>query len=503
MTAYRILEKDESGRASATFIVSSEDASISNDARSSSETRDHHQLVGWRGFLRDIFLPAGYPATVSPDYLQCQIYYGIQAFCSSLAGLLASRAVLEGHGIGKADASATDAMLLTVIQDAFTRLATILSAYYLGTSLYPEAKTYRLVADIANDVAIVTDILSPHLSAYALSSSYPYVLPQSGTALRTAALCLSGAFRALCGVAAGGSRAALTLHFAQDGHVPGDVGDLSAKDASKETVLALIGMLAGSWILPHLHSTQATHAVVFLLLFGHLLANYIAVRVVVMRSLSKQRAGILWSAYHSQPLAEKPSHRILSPAEVAAREHLFGRENALLDSSSHSCRIAGYATIGSPVSSILPPQNSIFRREFFSRLRKSSWLSELLSIFSQERYIVWFDFSSSPLSCKPRFHILLKEGHTAEDHLKAWVFASDLATACSRSGSVYERTPAELIQEVKMQMQLFDERFRGFVDALKSAGWDVDVPGLVSGSPKTVIIEGVAPEELSEDKKNI
>ena len=124
----------------------------------------------------------------------------------------------------------------------------ILGAYYLGTSLYPEAKTYRLVADIANDVAIVFDLLSPQLSHYSLVPAFPFVSRRPGSALRTSALCLSGAFRALCGVAAGGSRAALTIHFAQDGVVPGDVGDLSAKDASKETVLALFGMLVSSFV---------------------------------------------------------------------------------------------------------------------------------------------------------------------------------------------------------------------------------------------------------------
>ena len=61
--------------------------------------------------------------------------------------------------------------------------------------------------------------------------------------MRVASLCLSGAFRALCGVVAGGSKTALTVHFASSGRIPGDIGDLNAKDASKETVLALLGML--------------------------------------------------------------------------------------------------------------------------------------------------------------------------------------------------------------------------------------------------------------------
>lgn len=45
--------------------------------------------------LKDVFMPAGYPHSVSPDYLNYQIYDSLQAFSSAIAGLFASRAVLE------------------------------------------------------------------------------------------------------------------------------------------------------------------------------------------------------------------------------------------------------------------------------------------------------------------------------------------------------------------------------------------------------------------------
>lgn len=107
----------------------------------------------------------------------------------------------------------------------------IFGAYAFGPSLVPEAKTYRFLADILNDAAIILDTLSPSLSRYPIPG------------LRLAALCLSSSCRALCGIAAGGSKAAITLHFATPVGGVGDVGDLNAKDSSKETVLALLGML--------------------------------------------------------------------------------------------------------------------------------------------------------------------------------------------------------------------------------------------------------------------
>jgi hypothetical protein len=67
------------------------------------------------------------------------------------------------------------------------RIATILFAHRLGTSLEPECKMYRLLADVFNDAAMVLDCLSP---------AFPKVV-------RVGVLGGSSCLRALCGVAAG------------------------------------------------------------------------------------------------------------------------------------------------------------------------------------------------------------------------------------------------------------------------------------------------------------
>jgi hypothetical protein len=121
----------------------------------------------------------------------------------------------------------------------------IIAAYYIGTSLFPEAKTYRIIADITNDLAIVLDVLSPLLSS--VSFSLGVFSPRFGS-LRVVALCLSGSFRSLCAIAAGGSKSAMSAHFSTPATGRGDLGDLSAKESSLETVLCLFGMLAS---LPH------------------------------------------------------------------------------------------------------------------------------------------------------------------------------------------------------------------------------------------------------------
>ncbi|OBR13480.1 Duf647 domain-containing protein [Colletotrichum higginsianum IMI 349063] len=50
--------------------------------------------------LLEIFLPDGYPHSVTEDYAAYQIYDSVQAFAGSIAGMISSRAVWEGKSIG-------------------------------------------------------------------------------------------------------------------------------------------------------------------------------------------------------------------------------------------------------------------------------------------------------------------------------------------------------------------------------------------------------------------
>jgi hypothetical protein len=138
-----------------------------------------------------------------------------------------------------------------------------------------------------------------------------------GSGIRITALCLSGSFRALCGLVAGGSKAAVTMHFASDSIIgSGDIGDLNAKDGSKETVLALVGLLVrtrrmlheqneitssqlGFVILPYVNTTRTTYILLAFLLSAHLGANFTAVRGLTMRTLNRQRASIAWSSFRA------------------------------------------------------------------------------------------------------------------------------------------------------------------------------------------------------------
>ncbi|KIY53481.1 hypothetical protein FISHEDRAFT_68831 [Fistulina hepatica ATCC 64428] len=405
-------------------------------------------------FLSKVFLPSGYPNSVSPVF-----------------------------GVGDATATATHALFLTVVQDIFSRLSTVIGAYYIGSSLVSEAKTYRLLADVMNDAAIILDTFMPLLLLQPwLSEKIP--------GLRLVALCISGALKSLCGIAAGGSKASLTLHFATPIEGQGDVGDLNAKDASKETVTALLGMLAGSWVVHQLTNSRATYFALFSLVATHLFLNYIGIKGVILRTLNPQRASLAWALYRSRNDA-RILPRAPSPTQVASQEKIFRSPGILWDVEGN---MAGWCSIGT---------------SFAATFHQRPVPAEVFKLLSNEKYVLWYDDASllddSQVGIRlnrelPCLHICLKEGHTSVDHLRAWLHATELSFLLSdgtRSMVVGGDTELDDLQTEPNSplglLQRSHERvkaaFDDFVSQMQAAAWDISPVSIcvMAGAPPSVV----------------
>ncbi|XP_042881740.1 RUS family member 1-like isoform X2 [Penaeus japonicus] len=236
------------------------------ECREDDHDRSERHVVGW---LRDVFLPKGYPDSVSPDYLQYQMWDTIQAYCSSIAGALSLRATFEGLGVGEGAATTLAATLTWLLKDGSGMIASIAFAYWRGSQLDCNSKQWRLFADVANDTGHFLRLLGPLLPV-------PFL----------AVMCVSAVMMALVGVAGGATRAALTLHQARRDNM----ADVSAKDGSQETLVNLAALITSLTILPLITSNFLLTWVTFILcVVFHLLANYQAVRSVKMESLNRPR----------------------------------------------------------------------------------------------------------------------------------------------------------------------------------------------------------------------
>ena len=374
------------------------------------------------------FLPAGFPYSVTDDYLSYQIFDSLQAFSSSIASLLANRAVLEGLGVGNSSSSPTGAMILKIIQDTFSRMATILFAHRMGQAIEPECKFYRFLADIFNDCAQFLDLLTPAL---------PY-FPKLSVMVSASIL------RSLCGVAANASKASLSVHFAK----MSNLAELNAKEASQETVISLLGMLTGTLVVKIVTDKQAVWLLMMFLVGVHLMMNYRAVRSVKMRSLNRQRATMVFREWLEH-------NTIMTPAQVNARESILRNGRGSLSSKTGDYTgTCGFGSYGDVVA--WSPRG--YHRYMFETS------TYFLGIWHRGGYFY--------------MRIAMKEG--APSALSAWFDAVNHAyhfDSALKDGleSHYENEmPRGYVSE--------DQKKTIFA-ALTAAGWDLDLPALETRSP--------------------
>ena len=444
MSQLRIRELDEAGHQKSLYVAHGTDSVIDRV-----ETIQASNIPLAQRLLA-IFLPAGYPNTVSPDYTVYHLYNSLQVFSSSIAGVLSSRAVLQGLGVGDENATATNAMLLNVLQDSMGRVATILFAHRVGSAIEAECKMYRLLADILNDTATVSDCLSP-------------MLPKL-----TRVLLLGGSsvFRALSGVAGGSSKATISAHFSR-----GNFGELNATDSSQETVIALLGMWVGSLVVSYSTSTTATWTWLLVLLLAHLSTNYLAVRSISMRSINSQRANIIFSSLIENGQAPPPD-------QVARQERIFQRGGTLRWNGSDS---VGTCEIGVSFTELLRCIGDVHSRTGSAQDLQVNVL-QFLNIFTEEEYLLWMDAD------KRRALIILLNGATAQSQFRAWAHALRVLRALDHAKET-NTSRSDVLHLLKSTMREQSAVFSDWIKQLEVIGWNTRTSALETAGAKRLVFD--------------
>ncbi|KAK9366918.1 vitamin B6 photo-protection and homoeostasis-domain-containing protein [Lipomyces kononenkoae] len=480
--------------------------------------RGSSRVVRLLQVLINVFLPTGYPDSVKPDYIDYQIYDSIQAFASSISMLLGNRAVLTSVGVGDKDATSTSALFITVIQETIGRLATITFAWRFGSTLEQECKKFRFSADLVVNAGIVCDCLSPYFPG--------------NRSVKIFFLCCSGILKSICGVMANGSKAALTQHFTNS--QKGSIADVAAKDSSQETVISLLGMLAGTVLIPYINTNKETWTMLIILITIHLLANYRAVSSVVMETLNRQRTNIVFaqlmdsmspgmmeSDFVNQPPV-LPS-LILTPRHVSRQERVLEQDGVLRWGSRGA--VMGTGTVGtfSSVRQILPLGMSI---------------QDLLSIFGNGSagYVLWYE--TSRLRGRRTKHVTVRvalierssddsttsdQAYYARDYsgtstpppygqvdtreLRAWVHALYLArhVRAMHNGTGESNSITTARENVIRTLHLVDGLFGPsgrIAEALAIRGWDLTRGGtmIVSWSVPRLQVRDSVSAEWHDDK---
>lgn len=253
--------------------------------------------------ISKLFLPDGFPASVSQDYVSYQIYDSIQGLSSYVRGMLSNQSILIGLGVGKETSSVVSASLSLAMRDFVSIVGSLCFTAFTGSRLDANAKQWRLVADILNDIGMTLDVIAPAFPGFFL------VLALVGSL-----------FRAVVGVAGHATRTTLTHHFAQQGNS----GDVACKEGSQETAVTLLGMIFGVFL------TRIENQQLVLLIFGiltavHVYANILAMRALQISRLNRARIDLLLEQFVSNNNSSLNSlQELASPKQMAKIEPLFG-----------------------------------------------------------------------------------------------------------------------------------------------------------------------------------
>lgn len=212
--------------------------------------------------------------------------------------------------------------------------------------------------------------------------------------------------------------------------------------------------------------------VLLLLLTVHLVMNYLAVRSVILTTLNRQRATIVYSHYRAKG-------GVLAPFQAACRERIFEHSGTIRDVATGS-RL-GTCRICCSFSEFLHLSGLDRRQKADTNSRSPT---QILSIFQDERYLLCPgpDFSKTR---RLMVVICFKENAGPEDHLKAWLHAYEVI-------ALHAQRPKEDTKSIPIggtidtSLQAIRVAFPSLLTELKHKGWDTKNGTIVTKPVRSV-----------------
>ncbi|CAH2037858.1 unnamed protein product [Thlaspi arvense] len=386
-------------------------------------------------FFKHSYLRLGFPGSVTPDYVGFQLWDTLQGLSTYIKMMLSTQALLSAIGVGEKSATVIGATFQWFLRDFTGMLGGILFTFYQGSNLDSNAKMWRLVADLMNDIGMLMDLLSP-----LFPSAFIIVV------------CLGSLSRSFTGVASGATRAALTQHFAlQD-----NAADISAKalwllftvndvetineefleEGSQETMATMMGMSLGMLLARFTSGNPLAIWFSFLsLTVFHMYANYRAVRCLVLNSLNFERSSILLTEFLQ-------TGQVISPEQVSSMEGVLPLWATSLR-STNSNTLHKRVHLGVRVSSLPRPD----MMQLLNGVGASS--------HKNAKYLL--------AHRKGNVSVILHKDSEASDVLKSYIHAIVLARLMEETAAFYPEGEAWM-----------DKHYDEFLNKLRSGGWKTE-----------------------------
>lgn len=243
------------------------------------------QVEGRTGSLMNLMktsmLPVGYPHSVPKEYTHYQVLNSFQASCSYVREFLGLSRLLQGLGvgIGSTGVAPTTAAMNWLLRDGVGMVGGLFFASRFGSRINQNVKSWRLFADLINNVGLTLEIIAP---------AYPGMF--------IPLICAAALCRSMCGISAGAANAVISSHW---GERNSNIADVQAKNGNQATVVNLsclaLALVFGRFSKGGMEAMKtSTLAVVFsLLTLAHTVANIKLMSVLALRSLNISRLIVL------------------------------------------------------------------------------------------------------------------------------------------------------------------------------------------------------------------
>ena len=222
---------------------------------------------------------------------------------------------------------------------------------------------------------------------------------------------------------------------------------------------------AGSVVVSWVAAPIATWLTLLFLLAVHLYMNQAAVRSVSMRSLNRQRAGIVFAHLLAYD-------KVLSPQKVSQKERIFERDGVYRWTDDV---VLGYGRMSVNLNTLIRAMVGDDGQSGRVHV-EATQLRRLLEVFDRELYVLWFDAHVSTA------YITLKEGATVKTQLKAWLHGLFLARENGNKDSPMSAAKCDQFQKLTTSLEHTTKVFNEYDGRIQAVGWDSTIAALETHS---------------------
>ncbi|XP_014514545.1 protein root UVB sensitive 5 isoform X3 [Vigna radiata var. radiata] len=381
--------------------------------------------------IKDFILPAGFPGSVSDDYL----HYMLLQFPTNVTGwichTLVTSSLLKAVGVGSfsgSTAAASAAAIRWVSKDGIGAVGRLFIGGRFGSLFDDDPKQWRMYADFIGSAGSIFDLTT---------QLYPgYFLPLAS---------LGNLTKAVARGLKDPSFRVIQNHFA----ISGNLGEVAAKEEVWEVVAQLVGLALGILILdtPGLVKSYGVLSLTWLSMrVLHLWLRYESLSVLQFNTINLKRARILVKSYML--------HSTVPGCTDCNRE-----ENILAWPQFMKPKII----FGLPLEKMDGVERSHFMVE------------ALLKLYASEKYILMVNQQPEDL----RFYVSFKVGATSVSVLRSVWQTFWLNENWDSDVNISDQIANSLMQ--------LEEKFEDFIQKLKDAEWDTQQLNLKV--PKNLFID--------------